>query len=498
MEQDLFLSAKNISKYFAGTIALNKVDIDLKKGEVHCLAGMNGCGKSTFIKVISGVYTPEKNARIDFEDNSYTRLTPGQAINEGVQVIFQDLSLFPNLTVAENIGVQQFSSTLFGLNRRRKQREVAQAVLDDLGFKMDLEKKVEDLSIANRQIIAICRAIANNGRLLIMDEPTASLTRQEVRSLERVVKTLTARGITIVFVSHRLEEVLDISDRVTVLRDGVKVGTYPASEMTTQRLGELMTGIKIEHKIKAHNYSEGDNIIEVKNLSRKDEYTDISFSIKKGEVLGLGGLLGSGRTELATTLFGIHKPDSGQILVKGKPVTFRTHSDAVNQRIGYVSEDRLSLGAIMEQSIADNISISVLNKISSRRLGVVQAKTEQEQIKRWIKELSIKIGFQSEPISTLSGGNQQKVMLAKWLATDPELLILDSPTVGVDVSAKASIYVLVDKLAASGVSILLISDEVPELYYNCDRVLHMKDGRLVGEYSPREIEEHKLMDIIND
>ena len=498
MEQDLFLSARNISKYFAGTIALNKVDLDLKKGEVHCLAGMNGCGKSTFIKILSGVYTPEKNGVVEFENTSYNKLTPGQAINEGVQVIFQDLSLFPNLTVAENIGVQQFSSSLFKLNKRKVQKETAQIVLDDLGFSMDLDKKVGDLSIANRQIIAICRAIANNGKLLIMDEPTASLTRQEVRSLERVVRTLTARGITIVFVSHRLEEVLDISDRVTVLRDGVKVGTYPASEINTQRLGELMTGIKIEYAVKNHNYSENIDIIEVKNLSRKDEYSDISFKISKGEVLGLGGLLGSGRTELATTLFGIHKPDSGQILVKGKPVNFRNHSDAVNKHIGYVSEDRLSLGAIMEQSIADNITISVLHKISSRRLGVVAKKEESEQIKHWIKELSIKIGFESEPISTLSGGNQQKVMVAKWLATDPELLILDSPTVGVDVSAKASIYALVDNLASAGVAILLISDEVPELYYNCDRILHMKEGRLIGEYTPGEIEEHELMDIIND
>lgn len=498
MEQNLFLSAKNISKYFAGTIALNKVDLDLVKGEVHCLAGMNGCGKSTFIKIISGVYTPEKGGSVEFQDTTFNKLTPSQAIKEGVQVIFQDLSLFPNLTVAENIGIKQFSNSLLSINSKSKQKKIATAVLKDLGFEIDLNKKVEDLSIANRQIIAICRAIANDGKLLIMDEPTASLTRQEVRSLEKVVKTLTARGITIVFVSHRLEEVLDISDRVTVLRDGIKVGTFPASEMTTQRLGELMTGIKFEHNIKEHDYSEQEDFIEVKNLTRKDEYSDVSFKIKKGEVLGIGGLLGSGRTELATTLFGILKPDSGEILLKGKPVKFKTHSDAVSERIGYVSEDRLSLGAIMEQSIADNISISVLNKISSRRLGVVNTTNERQQIMNWIKDLSIKIGFDSEPISTLSGGNQQKVMLAKWLATDPELLILDSPTVGVDVSAKASIYALVDKLAATGMAILLISDEVPELYYNCDRVLHMKDGQLAGEYSPKEIKEERLMEIIND
>ncbi len=498
MEQNLFLSAKNISKYFAGTIALNKVDLDLVKGEVHCLAGMNGCGKSTFIKIISGVYTPEKGGTVEFQDATFNKLTPSQAIKEGVQVIFQDLSLFPNLTVAENIGIKQFSNSLLSINSKSKQKNIATAVLKDLGFEIDLNTKVEDLSIANRQIIAICRAIANDGKLLIMDEPTASLTRQEVRSLEKVVKTLTARGITIVFVSHRLEEVLDISDRVTVLRDGIKVGTFPASEMTTQRLGELMTGIKFEHNIKEHDYSEKEDFIEVRNLTRKNEYSNISFKIKKGEVLGIGGLLGSGRTELATTLFGILKPDSGEILLKGKPVKFKTHSDAVSERIGYVSEDRLSLGAIMEQSIADNISISVLNRISSRRLGVVNTTSERQQIMNWIKDLSIKIGFDSEPISTLSGGNQQKVMLAKWLATDPELLILDSPTVGVDVSAKASIYALVDKLAATGMAILMISDEVPELYYNCDRVLHMKDGQLAGEYSPKEIKEERLMEIIND
>lgn len=498
MEQELFLAAKNISKYFAGTIALNKVDFELRKGEVHCLAGMNGCGKSTLIKIISGVYTPEKDAAIEFYDNTYDKLTPAQAIKEGVQVIFQDLSLFPNLTVGENIGVSQFSSSIVKINNKRVQNDIAKEVLDDLGFNIDLNVKVGDLSIANRQIVAICRAIANNGKLLIMDEPTASLTRQEVKSLEEVVKKLTARGITIVFVSHRLEEVLDISDKVTVLRDGVKVGTFPAAEMNTGRLSELMTGIKFEHEHKPHNFSTADNFIEVRNLTRNGEYEDISFAIKRGEVLGLGGLLGSGRTEIATTLFGIRKPDSGKILVQGKEVTFRNHSDAVNMHIGYVSEDRLTLGAIMPQPIADNITISVLGSISSRRLGIVNKKREQDEISNWIKDLSIKIGFESDAISTLSGGNQQKIMLAKWLATKPELLILDSPTVGVDVSAKASIFELVNKLAESGMAILLISDEVPELYYNSDRVLHLKEGRIVGEYVPKEIEEHKLMDIIND
>ena len=498
MEQELFLAARNISKYFAGTIALNKVDFELRKGEVHCLAGMNGCGKSTLIKIISGVYTPEKDAVVEFYDNSYSRLSPAQAIREGVQVIFQDLSLFPNLTVGENIGVSQFTSSIFKINNKHVQNDIASKVMKDLGFDIALDVKVSELSIANRQIIAICRALANNGKLLIMDEPTASLTRQEVKSLEEVVKKLTSRGITIVFVSHRLEEVLDISDRVTVLRDGIKVGTFPASEMNTARLSELMTGIKFEHEHKPCNFSKVDNFVEVRNLTRKGEYEGISFAINRGEVLGLGGLLGSGRTEIATTLFGIRKPDRGKILINGEEVVFKNHSDAVNRHIGYVSEDRLTLGAIMAQPIADNISISVLNSISSRRLGVINRKREQEEITNWIRDLSIKIGFESDAISTLSGGNQQKIMLAKWLATRPELLILDSPTVGVDVSAKASIFELVNKLAESGMSILLISDEVPELYYNSDRVLHLKEGRIVGEYVPKEIEEHKLMEIIND
>lgn len=348
------IALDNLSKTFGGNRALSDISLSLLAGEVHCLAGTNGCGKSTLIKVISGVHAPDSGSRITLGDGpTFPRLTTRQARDFGIQVIYQDLSLFPNLSVAENIAFEHNLNGLLGWHRKAKLRETATHIIEELKFDLDLDEKVSALSIAARQQVAICRALVADARLVIMDEPTASLTRTEVNQLLRTVRYLKDKNICVVFVSHRLDEVLEISDRVTVIRDGRKMGCWPAKEMTPHHLTELMTGLKLDYQLKAPTRNADRAILEVENLTRAGQYHDVNFKLYQGEVLGLCGLLGSGRTELALSLFGMTKPDSGKIWLDSKPVRFRGHEDAIKAGIGYVSEDRLTLGLVQQQSVAD-------------------------------------------------------------------------------------------------------------------------------------------------
>lgn len=478
------LELKNVSKTFGGSQALSNVEFTLAKGEVHCLAGENGSGKSTLIKIITGVYTPEPGAELVFDGTAYDALTPAQARRLGIQVIWQDLALFPEMTVAENIAFELNLGGLPRLARFSAMRDKAGATLARLGFELDLDSPLRDLTIAQRQIVAICRALIADAKVVFMDEPTASLTQTETVALLDIVRRLSADGITIVFVSHRLAEVLEISQRVTVLRDGVRVGVYPTAEMTQARLTDLMTGKTIDYHVRARDRADAPVTLAVRGLSRSGEYQDVSFDVRSGEIVGITGLLGAGRTELASTLFGLTKPDTGQIRVDGEVVRPRSNRHAIASGIAYVSEDRLSLGLIQRQAIADNIAITVLDRFLDA-FNLLSIKRKTALVAEWIDRLAIKIGRPEDPVSTLSGGNQQRVVLAKWLATDPKVLILDSPTVGVDVGARAGIFEIVRDLADRGMAILMISDEVPETYYNADRILHMRAGRIVGTYHPR-------------
>ncbi|QCR35112.1 sugar ABC transporter ATP-binding protein [Nissabacter sp. SGAir0207] len=490
------IDVQHLSMTFGGHRALDEISLTLMQGEVHCLAGTNGCGKSTLIKVISGVYQPDAGCRITLNGETFRRLTPDQARAFGIQVIYQDLSLFPNLTVAENIAFEHNLHGLLGWFRPGKLRATAQRILDELNFTLDLDSKVSELPIAQRQQVAICRALVADARLVIMDEPTASLTRTEVNQLLRTVHYLKGRGISVVFVSHRLDEVLEISDRVTVIRDGKKVGTFPASEVSSARLTELMTGLTLDYRLKAANRHNPRVMLEVDNLSRPGQYHDVSFKLHQGEVLGLCGLLGSGRTELALSLFGMTRPESGKIYLDSKPVRFRSHEDAIKAGIGYVSEDRLTLGLVLQQSVADNTVLAILDQLRGR-FHLIDEYRKNKLIMQWIERLGVKVNDPEQAISTLSGGNQQKIVLAKWVLTQPKILILDSPTVGVDVGAKASIYQLIHQLADEGISVLLISDEVPEVYFNCDRVLHFSEGSVIGEYLPHGISQQQLAEAVN-
>lgn len=479
------LQLDHISKQFGGVKALDDVRFDVRHGEVLCLAGENGCGKSTLIKIISGVHRPEPGAAMLFDGRSIEGLDPAAARALGIQVIWQDLALFPEMTVAENIAFESNLGARPRLVNYGAMKAAANRILGRLGVELDLHAPLRTLPIAQRQIVAVARALVAEATLVFMDEPTASLSQAETNALLAVVRRLSAEGIAVVFVSHRLAEVLDVCSRVTVLRDGRLVGTFPTEGMTQTRLTQLMTGKTFDYAVQKRDLSGAPVVLAVENLSRAPGYADVSFTIRRGEIVGLTGRLGSGRTELALSLFGMAPASTGTVTLEGKPVRFAGNREAIRAGVAYVSEDRLQLGLVQPQSISDNTAITVLDRL----LGpgrLISARRQAALVDGWVRDLGVKIGHPGHAVSTLSGGNQQRIVLAKWLATHPKLLILDSPTVGVDVGARAGIFAIVHRLAEAGMAILLISDEIPEVYFNADRILHMRDGRIVGAYVPGE------------
>jgi len=489
------LSLDGIGKRFGGTIALSNIHWSIQPGELHCLVGENGSGKSTLIKILAGVHTPDTGGTITFDGVRHTRLTPQEAKALGIQVIFQDLSLFPNLTVLENIAIDLELDSPLRLPPRRAMRDAAKEALASLDADLPLDVRVGSLSVAQRQLVAICRGLATNARILFMDEPTASLTRHEVELLLSTVRRLKEMGVAVVFVSHRLEEVVEVADHVTVLRDGHKVGTYPANEINEHRLTELMTGESILHEVNARQLEDRRPALEVRGATRTDEFEDVSFTLHAGEILSIIGLLGAGRTELALSLFGMTRLQRGEILLNGEPLHLKSNQDAIEAGIAYVSEDRLSLGVNLKQPISDNVAITVLDRLAGA-LGLVSPRSRSQLAEEWVERLGIRAANVAAAVQTLSGGNQQRVVLAKWLATNPKVLILDSPTVGVDVRNKQGIYDVVRELASEGVAILLISDEVPEVYFHSDRILHMRDGRIAGEFTPGVASDHALSEAL--
>ncbi|MGH6924606.1 MAG: sugar ABC transporter ATP-binding protein [Propylenella sp.] len=490
-----FLELKGIGKRFGGTIALEAIDWTVNAGEVHCLVGENGSGKSTLIKIIAGVHTSDRGGEVKVDGVVHHALSPHQAKMLGIQVIYQDLSLFPNLTVLENIAIDDELGGVARFAPRQTMRATAKAALERIEATLPLNARVGTLPVAQRQLVAICRGLAVNARLLVMDEPTSSLTRHEVDLLLRNVRRLNELGVAVVFVSHRLGEVLEIADRVTVLRDGRKIGTFPASEVDDHRLAELMTGNRIEHKLTVHEFAERRPVLEARRATRAGEFENVSFTLHRGEVLGLIGLLGAGRTELALALFGMSRLDRGEVFVDGRPAQLSSNRASIAAGIAYVSEDRLGLGVNLKQSIADNVSIAVVDRLANRS-GLVAPEARRALAVDWVQRLNIKTPAIDAAVQTLSGGNQQRVVLAKWLATRPKVLILDGPTVGVDIRNKQGIYEIIRGLARDGMAILLISDEVDEVYFNCDRVLHMRGGRIAGEYIPGVAVEQSLREAV--
>lgn len=490
-----WVEMRAISRRFGGVRALSSVDFAVRPGEVHCLAGENGCGKSTLIKILSGVLAPD-SGEIVLDGKSYAQLSPAISQAAGVQIIYQDLSLFPNLTVAENISFHHYPGHSTRLVNTAVMRRDAQAAMARLGVSLPLDEIVQELPIASRQLVAICRTLATDARLVVMDEPTASLTHQETDALLATIRVLKSQGIAVVLVSHRLDDMKRIGDRVTVLRDGCNVGTFAMENLGRTHLGELISGQKQLASLKPPFTREIAPVLEVRGLTREGHYSDISLAVRPGEILGITGRLGSGRTELALTLFGMNPPEAGEIFIDGQSVALDSNRVAIRAGIGYVSEDRLSLGLVMPQSITENTLVTVLGRLCGSA-GIINQRKRNDEVTHWIEELKIKTATGERPVKELSGGNQQRVVLAKWLATKPRVLILDSPTVGVDVGAKAGLFRTIDELAARGLAIILISDEVEEVLQQSHRILVMLGGRIAGSYLPADVTEDQLREALD-
>ncbi len=493
-EAKAIIDLQNISKTYPGVHALKEVDFSLHSGEVHCLVGSNGSGKSTLIKIISGVESQDSGL-LSIKGRAVDHHSSRHAHDEGIQVIYQDLALFPNLSVGENIAFHlHFAKP--GIVSWSDVDRTARKAMALIGLDIDPDRRTSTLSIAQQQLVEICRCLTGNLSLLILDEPTSSLTRKEVRALFAVIEKLKEQGIAILFISHKLNEVFEIAEFVTIIRDGDIIGTYHPQELHHEKLVYLMTGSNEKREAPSPYHSSTDPLLTVKHLSKKRNYEDVSFTLQRGEILGITGLLGSGRTELALSLFGMSKADSGEIYVDGTEVSFQNNLDALKVGIGYVPENRREDGLIFDQSIEDNITVTTLGQHLGS-FSLIDDASLHAASQHWAEHLAIKIPRFDAPIQTLSGGNQQKVVLAKWLAMKPNILILDEPTIGIDVIAKNSIHRLIKQLAAAGMGLIVISDEIQEVLHNVHRVIIMEHGRMVHEFFPDEVDEAMLLKNFN-
>jgi simple sugar transport system ATP-binding protein len=489
---DTFLSLSRVSKTFSGVRALSGVDFDVKRGEIHCLVGENGSGKSTLIKIIAGVVQPDPGCEVVIGGRQFRRLTTIDSMYEGIQVIYQDLSLFPNLTVAENISINQFLEEHRKLVRTREIHNIAADTVCLVGADLDLSMPVGELPIAKQQLVAICRALTRGEKLIVMDEPTSSLGRKDIDYLFSVIRNLKNRGISVLFVGHKLNEVFDIADRVTILRDGNKVGTYPVDELDGRRLIKLMTGRDITAARYEEPAGKGKALLRVEGLTKQGQFTDVNFELFAGEILGLIGLVGSGRTELALAIFGLNAPDHGELFVRGERCSIRSVQDAMRLGIGYVPEDRISQGLFMEHSVRKNMIVTLLDALVNNLL-LLDRNRITEVSDTWIRELNIKTSSPELLVKQLSGGNQQRVVLSKWLERNPRILILDGPTIGIDVGAKDEIHGIMRTLADKGIGIVMISDEVSEVVHHSHRILLMKDGRIEAAFNSTDVTESDLL-----
>jgi ribose transport system ATP-binding protein len=484
------LSMKVICKSFPGVVALDSVDFDLAAGEVHGLVGENGAGKSTLIKILSGVYTQDSGEIIlDGQEVSFAHPRDAQVL--GINPVYQELNLIPHLSASENIFLNHHPAGMFGLISYREMNQKARVVLNRLGVAMDPKRLVSEMSIAQRQMVAIAHAVSLETRILILDEPTAPLTEKETESLFDVISRLKEDGVGIVYISHRLEEVFEIADRVTVLRDGQCIGTLPLDETDIDTVISMMIGrsaldlfIKKEAEI-------GESVLEVKNLYRHGFYKNITFSLRRGEILGLFGLAGAGRTDLARSIFGAEPHDGGEIRVDGELIKAKTPHYAINKGVSLVPEDRIKQGLVASQSVKANISLPNLSELA--RYGIIRRRNEVDLADRYVDRLKIRTPSINQQVMYLSGGNQQRVIIAKWLATDPKVLILDEPTKGIDIGAKAAIHALMCDLAMQGAGILMISSELPEIMGMSDRILVMHRGQITAIFNQEDASEEEIM-----
>lgn len=490
---ETFLELKNIKKYFGGVKALDGVDINVQKGRIHYLAGENGSGKSTLIKVISGVHQPT-DGELYINNQLITDYSPIDALKHGIQVIYQDFAIFPNLSVAENISANRYliegKKTVNYRGNKKKAIEVMQRINIDI----DPDELVENLSVANKQLVAICRALVNDVQMLILDEPTTALTAKEVLNLNKVVKELQNHGIAIVIVNHKLEEVFTMADDITILRNGVSVASGTVDKFSYDTFTEFLLGRSIELKTFDPKVSD-ETILSIENLNSGPLVKDVSFNVKKGEIIGLTGLLSSGRQELGDCLFGLRKIDSGTIRLNGKELVIKSIQDAMDAKIAYVPEDRLTQGLFMNRTIQDNVVSANLKKYY--RNMKLDDKMMFNTSKEWIKKLQTKAPGPKTIVSNLSGGNAQKVVLSKWLDTKPDLIVLNGPTVGVDIGSKVEIHMFLQELASQGVGVIIISDDITELLYSCNRLIVMWDGEVKDNVLSKDLDQSQLTTLIS-
>lgn len=490
MDNNYILTLKNITKEFPGVKALDDVTINIERGTIHGLVGENGAGKSTLIKVLAGIYQPNKG-EIILDGKPCRFNSPIEARRAGISVVHQEIKLAEPLSVAENMflgNVQLKNGLVDWKGMRRRAREI----VEDLGMDIDINAQVSSLTVAKKQIVEIMHAINNNSRILIMDEPSAVLTDRELEVMFRIVKQLRDEGITIIYISHRLDEIFGLCSNVSVLRDGCHIDTIPVASVDRQGLINMMVGREMGQEYPKEVGNVGGTILEVKNLSR-GILQDISFEVKSGEVFGISGLVGAGRTELARAILGIDKPESGEVYVRGKKVHYRTFADAIRDGLGLIPEDRKLQGLVQIMSVKRNTTLVNMKRVL--RAGVISSSLEEKLSKEYADKLHVVTPSMETEVQYLSGGNQQKVVIAKWLFQNSEILFLDEPTRGIDVGAKAEIYRLINRMAKEGKTIIMISSEMPELLGMCDRIMVMHEGHKMGELNAAEATQEKIMEL---
>ncbi len=488
MDKDYILTLKNITKEFPGVRALDNVTISVERGTIHGLVGENGAGKSTLIKVLAGIYQPN-TGEVTLENKARQFSSPIEARRAGISVVHQEIKLAETLSVAENM----FLGNIMVKNRLvdwKGMRQRARQIVADLGMDIDVNAQVSTLTVARKQIVEIMHAINNNSRVLIMDEPSAVLTDRELAVMFGIVRKLREDGITIIYISHRLDEVFNLCDNVSILRDGKHIATTPIDQVTKCDLINMMVGREMGQEYPKVKGTIGDTILEVKNLNR-GILKDINFSVKAGEVFGISGLVGAGRTELARAVLGIDKPDSGEVYVRGKRVNYRCFSDAITDGLGLIPEDRKLQGLVQTMPVKKNTTLVNLKRVIKH--GVINKTLESTLSKEYADKLRVVTPSMETEVQYLSGGNQQKVVIAKWLFRNSEILFLDEPTRGIDVGAKAEIYRLINQLVKGGATVIMISSEMPEILGMCDRIMVMHEGRKVGELIAEEASQEKIM-----
>ena len=494
MKNDFILEIKGLSKSFPGVKALNNMNIQLQRGEVHGVCGENGAGKSTLMKIITGVYQAD-DGELLLNGQLLKPKNPSDAYSKGIAIIFQETSLFPDLSVLENLfmGHEIHKKSIVGIKYLDygSMYKKAEEIFKKLEMEIDLDQKVSDLGVATKQMVEIAKALTFDSQILILDEPTAALTNKEVDTLFSTIKKLQSHGTSMLYISHRLDEIFEIADRVTVIRDGEYVNTEDVKKVSKDQLISWMVGRTLENLYPKIDVILGETVFEVKNIEQSPLLKNISFELRQGEILGIAGLAGAGRTELALAVCGLSKPDKGTIHLNGSPINMTDYKQALNHNIAYISEDRQKYGLVIDMNIRENTTFSLLSKIT--RLGLINKRKDKDISYKYMDYLDIKAPDNDFTVENLSGGNQQKVSVAKALAVDPQILILDEPTRGVDVGAKSEIHRFISKLASEGKSIIMISSDLPEILGMSDRVLVMKEGLKVGELDRSELSQEKIL-----